>query len=219
MSGLMILFLFIAVAYMIQVINQSQTVRQIAVTWSATQEELYQALEREFRDDLPRWKAEIDRSALSVRFNEPSILFEAGRSDVRDAFKEILSDFFPRYLRVVRNFSTAIEEVRIEGHTSSEWLTGVGQRRAMTPEDAYFLNMQLSQDRTRAVLQYCLTQARLVDEERTWVRSMITANGLSSSKLVLSPAGNEDRERSRRVEFRIRTNAERRILNILDVQR
>lgn len=218
MSGLMILFLFIAIAYMIQVIKQAQTVREIAVTWNTTQEELYQALESEFRADLPRWKAEIDRSALSIRFDEPSILFASGQSNVPDRFREILADFFPRYLRVIRNYSTAIEEVRIEGHTSSEWSVGTGSQKAASPEEAYFSNMQLSQNRTRAVLQFCLTQTPVLDEDRAWARGMITANGLSSSKLILTRDGVEDRERSRRVEFRVRTNAERRILTILEVQ-
>ena len=44
----------------------------------------------------------------------------------------------------------------------------------------------------------------------------MTANGLSSSKPILSLGGEEDRERSRRVEFRLRTDAESRIAAILE---
>lgn len=44
----------------------------------------------------------------------------------------------------------------------------------------------------------------------------VTANGLSSSKLVYNDDGTEDKARSRRVEFRTRTNAENRIVQILD---
>jgi outer membrane protein OmpA-like peptidoglycan-associated protein len=46
----------------------------------------------------------------------------------------------------------------------------------------------------------------------------MTANGLSSSKPVLGTAGNEDSERSRRVEFRLRTDAESRIATMLEDQ-
>lgn len=40
-----------------------------------------------------------------------------------------------------------------------------------------------------------------------WAKPLITANGLSSSKLVLNSFGREDAARSRRVEFRLITAA------------
>ena len=81
-------------------------------------------------------------------------------------------------------------------------------------ETAYFENMNLSQDRTRAVLRLCLS---LVSdpEDRTWARRFITANGLSSSRLVLLPSGDEDRRASRRVEFRTKTAAEQKVVEII----
>jgi outer membrane protein OmpA-like peptidoglycan-associated protein len=45
----------------------------------------------------------------------------------------------------------------------------------------------------------------------------VTANGLSSSRLILDNNGMEDVARSRRVEFRIRTDAETRLAKILEV--
>jgi outer membrane protein OmpA-like peptidoglycan-associated protein len=166
-------------------------------------------LEAEFRDDLVEWNAELDSLTLSVRFKEPDVLFEAGRSVVRPRFQEILRDFFPRYTKIVRANGTAIEEVRIEGHTSSE---GPGA-------NPYFYNMALSQDRTRAVLEFCLERAGVEADDREWLRGRLTANGLSSSKVILAADSTEDRERSRRVEFRVRTNAEVRIAEILEVAR
>jgi outer membrane protein OmpA-like peptidoglycan-associated protein len=47
----------------------------------------------------------------------------------------------------------------------------------------------------------------------------VTANGLSSSRPILDPSGHEDAARSRRVEFKIRTDAETRIAKILEVAR
>jgi hypothetical protein len=46
---------------------------------------------------------------------------------------------------------------------------------------------------------------------KVWAKEKITANGLSSSKLILDKDGREDKEASRRVEFRVRTDAEKRI--------
>lgn len=209
MSGLMIVFLFIAVTYMVYVSRQQAEMREVAVAWEKGREELYTALEEEFREDLPAWNAELDRVTLSVRFMEPDVLFEAGQSVVRPRFQAILNDFFPRYARIVHQHGESVEEVRIEGHTSSE---GPGP-------NPYYFNMALSQDRTRAVLMYCLERSGVDRDHRDWLRQRLTANGLSSSKLVYTADQVEDRERSRRVEFRVRTNAEVRIARILEVGR
>lgn len=209
MSGLMVIFLFVAISYIRPVIEQRNLVKEIAVTWQQSETKLYEALVAEFESDLPRWGAEIDKETLSIRFKSPDILFESGRADLRPAFREILNDFFPRYVRVLAEFRDAIDEVRIEGHTSSEW-TGTDDQ-----SQAYFKNMALSQERTRAVLEYCLTLSALASE-RDWAVGHITANGLASSRLVVDPTGAEDKERSRRVEFRIKTNAKQQIVRILE---
>ena len=107
-------------------------------------------------------------------------------------------------------FRDSVEEVRIEGHTSSEWGNGDVSR-----DEAYFNNMALSQERTRSVLSYCYHLGS-VSEYKSLMRTYITANGLSSSQPVLFEDGTEDVRRSRRVEFRTRTNADQKIVQILD---
>jgi outer membrane protein OmpA-like peptidoglycan-associated protein len=77
--------------------------------------------------------------------------------------------------------------------------------------------MGLSQERTRSTLDYLLLLDS-VQNEKVWLKRHMTANGLSSSKPVLTSNGEEDRERSRRVEFRLRTDAESRIATILQSQ-
>jgi outer membrane protein OmpA-like peptidoglycan-associated protein len=74
--------------------------------------------------------------------------------------------------------------------------------------------MKLSQDRTRSTLEYVI-QLPKIDSERRWVIAKTTANGLSSSRLRLNADGTENRKASQRVEFRVRTNAEERIGEIL----
>lgn len=208
MSGLMIIFLFISVAYMNSVTKEKNKIEQVAVTWNETQESLFMELQEEFKDDLPRWKASLARETLSVRFEEPSVFFEAGSSNLTSGFKKILDDFFPRYINLLRKYQENITEVRIEGHTSSEW-AGASDKL-----DAYFHNMELSQDRTRSVLQYCLTIASM-QPHISWAIGTITANGLSSSSPIMTANGKEDPGLSRRVEFRVRTDAEKRIVTIL----
>lgn len=210
MSGLMMVFLFIAISYMITVTDEKEKIKEIAVTYNKLQNDLYDDLYREFSDDLDEWGAEIDRQTLSVRFESPEVLFGQGSASLRRDFQNILEDFFPRYIRLLTNdkYKDDIEEIRIEGHTSSEWTTNV------SPDLAYFFNMELSQDRTRSVLIYTLMLPEIQDN-RDWVKKHLTANGLSSSQLVLNN-DIEDKDRSRRVEFRVKTNAEKRILKIID---
>ena len=227
MTGLMMVFMLIAIVFMIQVQaeagkaealkeqaeEQAARMREIAVIYSDLKEKLYTELQTAFRDDLPKWDAELDRD-LSIRFKEPDVLFASGKSELTGRFKEILSDFFPRYLRILSGptYRVSIEEVRIEGHTSSAWNV------AASPEDAYMLNMALSQERTRSVLQYVLFMSRSSDLQG-WLTGHLTANGLSSSRLRFNPDGSENRDASRRVEFRVRTNADTRLTDVLKAAR
>lgn len=212
MSVLMMIFLFIAISYMLNVIKEKEKIKEIAVTYNKLQTELYDDLMSEFKSDLQNWNAEIDKQTLSVKFEAPDVLFASGSSTLQPKFKEILEDFFPRYVSILTSekYKADIEEIRIEGHTSSEWSFEVPE------EKAYFNNMELSQDRTRKVLKFVLRNEKL-DGNKNWIKERLTANGLSSSKLV-APNGIEDKIKSRRVEFRVRTNAENRIVKILSAE-
>jgi outer membrane protein OmpA-like peptidoglycan-associated protein len=75
--------------------------------------------------------------------------------------------------------------------------------------------MELSQARTRAVLQEVFSLSE-IGGHRPWLQPLLTANGLSSSRPVILDNGREDHDRSRRVEFRIRTTARTEIVRILE---
>ena len=177
---------------LLQVQEKAEKDKELADRYDNTKTHLYIDLLAEFKKDLAVWGADID-STLSIRFQEPSMLFDEAQSDLKPKFKEILDDFFPRYISVLSKskYKDNIKEIRIEGHTNSN--------------GEYFSNMELSQNRTRSVLQYCMGLTS--KEEAEWLRGVITANGLSSSHLIYRN-GVEDKNLSRRVEFRIRTNAE-----------
>lgn len=96
MAGLMIIFLFIAITYIRPILNERDAIKEIAVTWQESEVALYDRLNEEFKDDLPRWNAELERETLTVRFTEPEILFDSGRATLKPEFEYILSDFFPR---------------------------------------------------------------------------------------------------------------------------
>jgi len=210
MTGLMIIFLFIAICFMDNLQAKANQIKRVAVAYQEVQESLYNDLDKEFKNDLEKWKAEILKDTLSVRFNEPEVLFKVGSFEVTGRFKSILQDFFPRYIKIMNSpkYRNNIEEIRIEGHTSTEWSQNV------TKMDTYFLNMKLSQDRTRAVLEYCIDMID-TESEKEWAVKYITANGLSYSRIVTTD-GEENKIRSRRVEFRSKTAAEKKVVEIIE---
>jgi outer membrane protein OmpA-like peptidoglycan-associated protein len=210
MSGLMLVFLAIAVFFMVQIEQEKADIEKIAILYEGVLAGLYEELQSEFSEDLEYWNAEIDPTTLAVRFREPEALFEPGRAELREEFRNILTDFFPRYVRVLMgdSYRDRIQEVRIEGHTSSDWKGLEGLR-------AYEANMRLSQERTRSVLSFVVRLPGLENAWDSWLRPRLTANGLSSSRLVRA-GGVENREQSRRVEFRVRTDAEEQMQRILD---
>jgi len=209
MAGLMIIFLFIAITYIRPIVEKQNVIRDIVTAWETSERDIYEALKEEFRKDLPKWNAELDRKSLTIRFRAPDVLFKEGSSILKPRFEQIVGDFFPRYINVLFRFKDNIEEVRIEGHTSSGWYENA------TIDEAYIHNMRLSQERTRAVLGFAL-QLSKIESKIDWVRKHLTANGLSSSHTIQWKDGKEDPDRSRRVEFRVRTSAKDRIVQVIE---
>jgi outer membrane protein OmpA-like peptidoglycan-associated protein len=209
MSGLMMVFMLIAITYLVILERKNREVQQEVILYEDLRDALYADLDREFSADMQRWGSELGTD-LAFRFTNTDLLFEEGESDLKPDFVTILQDFFPRYLRILNSekYREDVSEIRIEGHTSSSW----GEAR--NSDDAYMRNMALSQERTRSTLGFILDLDSVVDQ-KDWLREHLTANGLSSSKLIIDGSGNEDPQRSRRVEFIVKTDAEARIASIL----
>ncbi|HJS15507.1 MAG TPA: OmpA family protein [Rheinheimera sp.] len=208
MAGLMMVFLFIAIVFMMNTQKENEKIKDVAVAYQQNQVAIYEALQTEFKNDLQKWGATIDKETLAFNFQSPDVLFANNATTLSDAYKEILKDFFPRYIEVLRPYRDSLDEIRIEGHTSS------AGPRGSTESQAYFHNMNLSQGRTRAVLEYAYA---LMPLEVNWIKANIAAVGFSSSRLVFKDSA-EDAAQSRRVSFRAITNADIQIKRILESQ-
>lgn len=209
MAGLMMVFMLISIVFMVNVETERNRIQDVAILYDHLRQKLYEDLNEEFKDDMPRWGAELSKD-LTFRFNNSEILFDKGEAVLKDKFKDILSEFFPRYMKIITRpeYYEDILEVRIEGHTSTGWFG------ARSEDDAYIRNMNLSQARTRSTLGFVMSLAE-VKENKEWLKQYLTANGLSSAKVIRNQKGEEDPERSRRVEFKLRTDADSRIATIL----
>ena len=211
MSGLMVIFMFIAIAYMYEIKDEMNGVIYITEGYKDTEHSLYEELYKELKNDLEDWNAYIDAKTLSVVFKEPDILFEKGKYKIKPRFKMILNDFFPRYINVLssKKFRKNVASIRVEGHTSSEWKKDTPERKS------YLNNMALSQKRASEVLAYVLETN--LNGEYPWVRDHLQAVGYSFSKTKLTKEGLEDKKLSRRVEFKIVTNAREQIQDVISL--
>jgi outer membrane protein OmpA-like peptidoglycan-associated protein len=194
---------------------EKQKIKEIAVAFKKIQLNLYEELYKAFKDDLPRWGATIDKESLTVEFGQKSdeikvIYFDSNDDKIKPTFVSILDEFFPRYLKIIyqEKYRSSIEEIRIEGHTSSEW------DNETTAINAYFNNMELSQARTRSVLKHCLGHIS-EPEIRKWTTQHLLAIGFSSSRLRYTNFS-EDKDKSRRVTFCTKTNAKEQIISIVE---
>ena len=209
MAGLMMVFLFIAISYMRYVLVKQEDIKEVATAYQEGQVAIYESLVKEFQNDLAIWDAHVDPESLSFEFQSPEVLFSLGEIALKERFQEILDDFFPRYLEVLREHREVINEVRIEGHTSSIW------NSTTTADEAYFRNMWLSQGRTRSVLNYVYSNPAIASD-KDWVKRNVAAVGFSSSRPVTWPNGRENEERSRRVTFRVITDVDIKMRTILE---
>jgi outer membrane protein OmpA-like peptidoglycan-associated protein len=199
MTGLMMVFMLIAVTFMLRV---EQTTTLVVKEYEETKSDLAQALQKEFAENLRQWNAEI-LGDMTIRFDDPNVLFDTGSAVVKPTFKDILNDFIPRYISLVtsKKYANSIKEIRIEGHTSKKWAAGTDDKTA------FIKNMRLSQERAQSMLEYILNLSTLNQHEK-WMRTYLTSSGFSSSKPIYDEKHMVDDVRSQRVEFVIVTNSE-----------
>ncbi len=204
MSGLMLIFLFIAVSFMVKVESEKQEMKDIAIEYRDTKANLNEALFTEFEGDLQDWDATITKKN-SIIFNSLDVLFEISRSDIKDEFKEVLQEFFIRYIKILtsKEYKDEILELRVEGHTSNTW------KNATSQEEIYLKNMELSQKRAFNVLSYCYSlEDETLKNNREWLEKHFRANGMAFSKF-------KDKDKARRVEFSIQMKSEDKVYDIL----
>jgi len=215
MTALMVIFMFIAINYIIQVIEHT-----------FVEEDIYNKLQTEFNSEIEEGKIELGPDG-AVRFNidRGVKLFEMSSSEPTQTFRNLLSDFLPRYWAVLKSDSSYydyIKEIRIEGHSD------VVRFVNSTNEENYLKNLDLSQRRAANVLKF-LRQHPIYRNAPDWEKErmdfLFTSIGFSYAR-TLNKEGNytyldsnniPDNQLSRRVEFRIVTSNEKLIKEIFEL--
>lgn len=215
MTGLMVIFLFVAIAY----ISRVQKNQSVLTDYVETKNELHDKLVKEFAGDTLRWQMSIGKD-LTMKFKNPTVLFASGAYHLTQDFKDILDQFLPRYFTILLNDSLAnkIQEIRIEGHTDDVPLPSYDP-------DPYIANAILSQQRALSVIRYIRSMPAYKGystEQQHQLEFWLTANGLSYGKAVDSKgeytqkSGQPiNKDLSRRVEFRIVTTGDEVLENFV----
>ncbi len=86
MTGLMMVFMLLTAAFMLRV---EQTTTLVIKEFEETKRDMTQALQMEFKNDLKQWNADL-LGDMTIRFNDPTVLFATGSSQLRPEFKQVL---------------------------------------------------------------------------------------------------------------------------------
>ncbi|WP_287770456.1 OmpA family protein [Megasphaera sp.] len=211
MSGLLVLFLFIAIL-MNQGLSEAQDeIKKITGASNEVRRELQESIKQNFSaEEIKRYNLDQENNVGAASFDKGDGRFLVGSSELTPEFRATLQVFLPKYIKSISDIyekdPDKIKEIRIEGHTSTEWFAN-NNGQLVTANDAYIKNMELSQNRTRAIIQYALSLPELVPYH-SLIKEKLTANGLSSSQIIKKEDGSEDFDASRRIEFKVVVNDE-----------
>lgn len=204
MTGLMVIFMFIALNYIIQVIE-----------YKFVEQDIYNTLNLNLKEEIDDQTIELSPDG-TVKFNlqtKNKELFPSDKAEMTEEFKKVLDDFTPKYLKIITSskYINNISEIRIEGHTDT-----IPPRKSRRRK-SYDYNLELSSNRARSVLNYIRQNEVYLnypDSIKIRLDFLFTANGLSYSRVLnnnkeisyLSDDKSVNNDLSRRVEFKIVTS-------------
>lgn len=167
-------------------------------------------------EGVARFSVNLEDLAITIEFQKGNLSwFKAGSAIPERAGTECLKEFVPIWLGELYKLEQSrgfIEQLVVEGHTDST---------APNPAEAFLYNLKLSQDRALEVARFILNDADGIPVTAytaypsiaadwkpftRWIKRHLTGTGRSFSRLKYRFVGRkriEDREKSRRVEFKI----------------
>jgi outer membrane protein OmpA-like peptidoglycan-associated protein len=135
----------------------------------------------------------IIKKDLSILFTDPSLYFQAGQYKLTQQQKEFLKTFAHKLIPFLHKYQDKVRTLSINGHTSSEWKNTNLQQR-------YLNNMNLSAKRSLSVVTYLF---KIQDRDtQEWLTRILEERGESFRKKIILN-GEEDKQKSRRVTFKI----------------
>lgn len=154
------------------------------------------------RFDIP----DANSTSIRVTFISNKAWFESGDYNLNDSGKKCLRKFGPIFLsksfQLDGELKKKISQLTVEGHTNSDpYKNG---------KDKYLDNLDLSQKRALETVKFIIENSADLDRElgatfERWRLKVLAANGRSFADLLYKD-GLEDKEASKRVEFKASLN-------------
>jgi chemotaxis protein MotB len=138
----------------------------------------------------------IDSRSGAITFSS-NILFNQGQYKLKPNSQKELSKILKKYIHTLLfdpDISKYIEQIIIQGHTNSD--------------GSYLYNLELSQKRALEVMKFLYKSDK---ENRELYARYLSASGMSYSNLIYNDKGEEDSDRSRRIEIKFRIKNEKAI--------
>ncbi len=214
MTCLMIIFLFIAISYIMEVFSST-----------FIKEDMYNTITKEMKNDLKKNNVKLSKD-LSLKFmnnskKDKDVLFNTNDPVMTIEFKTKIASLWPKYQEIITRdtFINYISEIRIEGHTDT--FPPVNSKL-----NSYEYNLNLSALRAQNVLEYIRSlevYKKLSESKKERLQYLMTANGMSYSRALndsneiayLSKNKSINCDKSRRVEIKIITTNQKLIDNLL----
>ncbi len=155
---------------------------------------IYDALCEEFKVEISKEIIKINQD-LSIELNAGYLHFETGKFKLNKPQEKFISGFTPRLLKAISPFQSNISNLKINGHTSSEW-------KSKNFETRYLKNLELSSKRSLCVSNALFTSA-LSSKDKKYLSQILSADAQSFREPILVTNKEENREKSRRVGLRI----------------
>ncbi len=145
-----------------------------------------------FRDEIAAKKL-IIKEDLTIELIDKSLYFNVGEFILTSSQKLFLQKFSAKLLPFLKKNSEILNTLEVSGHTSSEWGSSDFSK-------GYINNTELSMKRSFSTISYVFNTQN--QETKVWLSELLKGSGLSFSKRVIVQH-NEDKEKSRRVSFKI----------------
>lgn len=144
--------------------------------------------------------AQVDEMTGDIKISDLE-LFELGSYNLSPKGKVYLDKLIPIYINTIFSKKELIDEVDniiVQGHTDSQTYSGIKD-----PNLGYMKNMELSLQRANAVADY-MFRTGYDKKYSEKLREILTVEGKSYSEPILVNGKEEDYNKSRRVELRLK---------------
>ncbi|MDD3475775.1 MAG: OmpA family protein, partial [Sulfurimonas sp.] len=174
------------------IVKLDSNLKMVQVTQKTTTTSFYAQLLELFKDEIAAKKLQI-REDLSIELIDKSLYFNVGEFVLTSAQKLFLEKFSLKLLPFLKKNKELFKTLEVSGHTSSEWGSSDFSK-------GYINNTELSMKRSFSTISYIFNTQNI--ETKKWLSELLKGSGLSFSKRVIVQ-DNEDKEKSRRVSFKI----------------